>query len=216
MLPDNNMPSNSICAWGIYVDNQSGFAKMDTKIIGTTGNRQLWVAFRSFYNPNGTDAFDFTYWAIVFEEGSNNIYVVRQWETDFGGVWEDFPVSVGVQINGTTAVEAAGNPISIDKTNASNFESDNDYWEFTPTTTGTGTKENWTEQFFSISPNPTTGLVHIDLPDELSPQQVNVYSVSGALIYKIDEFKPHLNLSKLKKASTLLPYLVIRPIIQVD
>jgi len=152
-LPAASIPANSICAWGIYMDNQSSFGKVDYKVFGTVGTRQLWIRFRSFYNPNGTDGFDFTYWAIVLEEGSNKIYVCREWEIDFSGVWQNFPVSVGVQISTSTAIQAPGNPISIAKVNTSNFSSDNDYWAFTPT--GTGITENESSSIH-IYPNPAT------------------------------------------------------------
>ncbi len=196
-LPSASLPSNSVCAWGIYVDGQSGFAKMDMKVFGSAGSRQLWIAFRSFYNPNGTDAFDFTYWAIVLEEGSNKIYVVRQWEIDFGGTWQDFPVSVGVQINGSTAVEAPGNPISIAKVNTSNFSTDNDYWEFTPVPTGI--KTNDSEPTLNIYPNPSEGIFNLVLPANFIANQVNVYSITGAEVYKSDKFQSTLDLSKLEK-----------------
>lgn len=173
-LPAASIPANSICAWGAYMDNQSSFGKVDYKVFGTVGSRQLWIAFRSFYNPNGTDAFDFTYWAIVLEEGSNKIYIVREWEIDFGGVWQNFPVSVGVQISTSSAIQAPGNPISIAKVNTSNFSSDNDYWAFTPT--GTGITEN-ESSLFSVYPNPSADKLNFSSPAE----SVFVYDMTGKM-----------------------------------
>lgn len=177
-LPHSSLPDNAICAWGIFADMQSSFAKIEYKVFGTAGSQQLWIAFRSFFNPNGTDAFDFTYWAIVLEEGTNNIYIVRQWEVDFGGVWEDFPVSVGVQIDNTNAIEAPGNPITIAKVNNSNLGSDNDYWEFAPSQVGIEDFE--TNAGNNFYPNPANGM--ITLTNDFGI--VRILDVSGKVVYQ--------------------------------
>lgn len=174
-LPSASIPNNSVCAWGAYVDNQSSFGKIESKTFGTAGSRQLWIMLRSFYNPNGTDAFDFTYWGIVLEEGTNKIYVVRQWEIDFGGVWENFPVSVGVQINATTAIQAPGNPISIAKVNTSNFPADNDYWAFTPTSSGIN---ELNQNQISIFPNPAKDMLTVNYHQG----EVQIFDIHGKLL----------------------------------
>jgi len=73
-----------------------------TKTFGTSPNRQHWIFFTSYSTTSTTS---WSYWSIVLEETTNNIYVVDQ---RHGAAVSG--LSIGVQINSTTAKAVTGSP----------------------------------------------------------------------------------------------------------
>lgn len=66
-LPSASLPDASVCAWGI-----SGSGSNDNivkRTYGTAPNRQEWISFSSY-----TNGANWTYFSIVLEETTNNIY----------------------------------------------------------------------------------------------------------------------------------------------
>ncbi|MEZ5047623.1 MAG: T9SS type A sorting domain-containing protein [Chitinophagaceae bacterium] len=125
-LPNASIPNNSICIWGM---NGSGSNDLImTKVFGTTPNRQLWIHFNSYgYNTTMSDGSNFTYWSIVLEEGSNNIYIVDQ---RTGGFANTNKVSAGIQINNTTAYSVATSPDLLSLATTDPSPADNSYYTF--------------------------------------------------------------------------------------
>ncbi len=73
-LPSASVPDSSICVSGIKPINNSTFqSQIITKTFGTAPNRQHWIQFNFFTDPNIQSGW--TYWAIVLEETTNNIYI---------------------------------------------------------------------------------------------------------------------------------------------
>ena len=123
ILPDASIPDKSVCIWGL-----AGIGTNDnivTKTFGTAPNRQLWIQFNS-YSQSGWTASDYTYWSIVLEETTNNIYIVDQRTA----ATTSLTLTVGVQINSTTAKNVNGSPnlANVAGSNLSAF--DNTYYEF--------------------------------------------------------------------------------------
>jgi hypothetical protein len=121
-LPNASIPDNSVCVWGL-----SGVGANDkilTKTFGTAPNRQFWVQFNSYSCPSSTG---WTYWSIVFEETTNNIYVV-----DHRSYLAPLALSIGIQLNSTTAYAVAGSPAlgSNATTTADDTPIDNSYYMF--------------------------------------------------------------------------------------
>ncbi len=126
-LPSAAIPDKSVCIWGI-----AGMASNDyivTKTFGSAPNRQFWVQFNSFgFGTTPSDGSNSTYWSIVLEETSNNIYIVDERTLGYSGANK---VSAGVQINATTATSVAGSP-NLSSTGNTDGTSvvDNSYYEF--------------------------------------------------------------------------------------
>ncbi|MEJ6759018.1 MAG: hypothetical protein QNK76_00740, partial [Flavobacteriales bacterium] len=92
-IASSTVPDSSICILGI---NGSGSNdQVARKTFGTSPNRQEWVHFAS-YSATGTSGSHWTYWSIVLEEGSNNIYIVDQRAAGWAGT-----VNLGVRANST-------------------------------------------------------------------------------------------------------------------
>jgi len=122
-LPAAAIPDKSVCVWGM------GAAANDyiiTKTFGTAPNRQHWIQFNSYSKPGNTALF--TYWSIVLEEGSDIIYVVDQRSNATTGLSPS--ITVGVQIDATTAVQAAGSPALNSRTASDPSPADNSYFAF--------------------------------------------------------------------------------------
>ncbi|HNQ13018.1 MAG TPA: Omp28-related outer membrane protein [Bacteroidia bacterium] len=120
-IPSALVPDNSICAWGI-----SGHGSNDnivTKTFGTAPNRQHWIFFSSYSAPGSTS---WTYWSIVLEETSNNIYIVDQRHAASNII----TATLGVQINSTTAVQVTGSPNVNNLASSDPTPADNSYYMF--------------------------------------------------------------------------------------
>lgn len=99
-LPSASIPDKSVVVWGIQ--GSGGNDNVVTKTFGTPGSQQFWVFFSSYSVPGSTG---WTYWAIVLEEGTNNIYIV-----DMRHAGVTLAATLGIQIDGNTAIEVAGSP----------------------------------------------------------------------------------------------------------
>ena len=97
-LPNAGVPDSSICILGLNGTGPSD--NIVTKTFGTAPNQQHWIHFSS-YSASGTD---WTYWSIVLEETTNNIYIVDQ-RTN-GAV----ALSLGIQLDAANAVVVNGSP----------------------------------------------------------------------------------------------------------
>jgi len=121
-----SLPSASNADSSINIMDIRGIGSNDnivSKTFGTAPNRQHWIFFTSYTPASGTG---WIYWSIVLEETTNNIYVVDQRSNNVVS-----GMTVGIQINSTTAITATGHSTlsSNDPTPA-----DNRYYEFLPGT----------------------------------------------------------------------------------
>ena len=117
-LPSANIPDKSICIWGIEASGTND--EVLTKTFGTSPNRQHWVFFTS-HSLNG----GWSYWSIVLEESSDRIYIVDQRNSGTSG-----GVSMGIQIDGSTAISVTGSPSVLPESGSSFQASDNVYYVF--------------------------------------------------------------------------------------
>ncbi len=120
-IPNAAIPNNSVVCWG---NNGSGSSdNIVTKTFGTAPNRQHWIFFSSYTGATAA----WTYWSIVLEETTNNVYIVDQRHSA-----PPSNMTIGVQINATTAVQACGSPNLTANAGADPSPADNSYWEFAP------------------------------------------------------------------------------------
>lgn len=120
-LPSASIPNNSICLWGLQPKDNWSF--ISHKTFGNPGNRQYWVTF-SFCS---TGTIELSTWSIVLEEGSNNIYLVDQWNANGTPA-----LSVGIQINSSLAFSDPLSP-SVAVTSGYDFTMADDlYHRFAP------------------------------------------------------------------------------------
>ncbi len=138
-LPSANIPDNSVCALGIKpISAVSGTttykSAVMTKTYGTAPNRQHWIWF-NFYGEANINS-GWTYWGIVLEESTNNIYIVDMKTlcvTSAGQLCtSNVKMSLGIQVNSTSAYSVAGSPNVGAKQIAQNIftSADNSYYQF--------------------------------------------------------------------------------------
>jgi hypothetical protein len=118
-LPNANVPNNSVCILGIRGSGAND--SIVTATFGAAPNRQFWVMFASYSTPT---AGAYTYWSIALEETSNNIYIVDQRNS------AALNVSLGVQINSTTAISVAGSPSVASLAGTDATPIDNSFYTF--------------------------------------------------------------------------------------
>lgn len=112
-LPSAMIPDNSICAWGMNLSG--GNDGVVSKTYGTAPNRQHWISWSSASSTElGAGAW--AYWSIVLEETSNKIYVVDV--RNYSAVGTNMGLTVGVQIDNSTAVSLASSPDVISNNTA--------------------------------------------------------------------------------------------------
>ena len=121
-LPDASIPNNSVCIWGLASVGTNDL--IVTKTFGTAPNRQQWVMFSSYGQVGSTC---WTYWSMVLEETTNKIYVVDQRNSCTGAT-----LSIGIQVNSTTAYSVAGSPSVAIQASTDATAADNKYYEFIP------------------------------------------------------------------------------------
>ena len=126
-LPSNSIPNNSICIWGLSAKGIND--KIVTKTFGTAPNRQFWISFNDYSKQNIFTS-HYTYWSIVLEESTNNIYVMDQ-RTSTGLSTE---LTIGVQISNTQAYSISGSPILNSLSTGDPTRADNRYYTFIPGT----------------------------------------------------------------------------------
>jgi len=122
-LPDASIPDNSICVWGLAGTGAND--AIETKTFGTAPNRQFWIQYTSYSCTGSTG---WTYWSVVLEESTNNVYLVDQ-----RNYAAPIALSLGIQLNSTTAYSVAGSPnVTSTTTNGGNQADplDNSYYEF--------------------------------------------------------------------------------------
>jgi len=138
-LPSANIPDNSVCALGIkpmsIVSGTTTYkSAVMTKTYGTAPNRQHWIWF-NFYGEANINS-GWTYWGIVLEESSNNIYIVDMKTlcvTSTNALCNNnVKMSLGVQVSSTSAYSVAGSPnVGALQTTQNIFTSaDNSYYLF--------------------------------------------------------------------------------------
>ena len=127
-LPSANIPDNSICLWGMYAATGDNIM---TKTFGSAPNRQHWVQFNSFSEDGIKEGW--TYWSIVFEETTNNIYLVDQKTLCVEGgsaCTGNIALSGGIQIDATTAIQITGSPNLQSNAGNDYTVKDNSYYTF--------------------------------------------------------------------------------------
>jgi hypothetical protein len=125
-LPTANIPNRSVSVWGM---NASGSNDgIFTKTFGTAGSRQFWIKFYSMSTP-GDAGNSWTYASVVLEEGTNKIYIVMQNCLQSQGNYVSPKHTLGIQVDGSTAVMVKGSPNFTNETSDA-IPEDNDYYEF--------------------------------------------------------------------------------------
>ena len=119
-LPSSSVPDSSVCVWGITGSGSSD--QIMTKTFGTSPNRQLWIFYTSYTIPG--NASSWTYWSVVLEETSNNIYVVDQRTGN-----ATTALTVGVQVDGSTYTQVAASPSVANLAGTDPTRADN--WHYT-------------------------------------------------------------------------------------
>lgn len=138
-LPSAQIPDNSVCALGIKpISAVSGTttykSAVMTKTYGTAPNRQHWIWY-NFYGEANINS-GWTYWAIVLEETTNNIYIVDMKTlcvTSAGALCSNnVKMSLGIQTSSTSAYSVAGSPNVGAKQITQNVftAADNSYYQF--------------------------------------------------------------------------------------
>ena len=125
-IPNAAIPDKSILIWGLQPI--SGNDGIITKTHGTAPNRQHWINFASYSAPGASASGQWTYWGIVLEEGSDNIFIA-----DLRTYTTPLTLTLGIQVDATTAFQIATAPNTPSfVTNGGNASdpSDNVYYEF--------------------------------------------------------------------------------------
>lgn len=118
-LPNASVPDNSICVTGIRGTGTND--NVVAKTFGTSPNQQYWIMFSSYSTATANV---YTYWSIVLEEGTNNIYIVDQRQNT------TISVSAGIQLNASTAITVAGSPALASTAATDPTAADNSYYQF--------------------------------------------------------------------------------------
>lgn len=117
-LPNASLPNKSVMVWGIESPGTNDIVV--SKTFGTAPNRQHWVFFSSY-----AAGANWTYWSIVLEEGSDKIYIVDQ--RHLGTITG---LTLGVQVDGTMAMQVMGSPAVSSLAGSDPSGADNVYYEF--------------------------------------------------------------------------------------
>lgn len=118
-IPDPAVPDKSIMVWGI--EGTGSNDAIVTKTFGSSGAQQHWVFFSSYTSGS------WTYWSIVFEEGSDKIYIVDQRHSGNANP----AITAGIQIDNSNALMVAGSPTLSNLAGTDPTDADNHYYEFT-------------------------------------------------------------------------------------
>jgi hypothetical protein len=139
-LPSANIPNNSVCVLGIKPQSVvSGTTTYQSAVMSKTYGkapfRQHWVWFNFFGEANINAGW--TYWAVVMEETTNNIYVVDMKTLCVlsGNLCtNNVKLSVGIQTDNSTAYTLPGSPnVGAQQISANVFTAeDNSYYQFVP------------------------------------------------------------------------------------
>ncbi len=167
-IPSSSIPDNSLCVWGVQ-----GIGSNDnivSKVFGTAPNRQFWILFSSYTGDNTSS---WQYWSFVLEESTNKIYIVDQ---RFSGTAST--LTVGIQINSTTAFQVAGSPSLACLAGANATPADNTYYEFIPGTLPT--HDIWMKSLniYPIAPIATAPFTVTGLLTNLGSETVNSMNIN--------------------------------------
>lgn len=124
-LPNASIPDKSVCIWGLQ--QLAGNDAVGSFTHGTAPNRQHWIEFLSYSAP-GASGSQWTYWGIVLEETTNNIYIV-----DKRTYLTPLTLTLGIQIDGSNAVQIAtapNTPSFVTNGGSAADPTDNVYYEF--------------------------------------------------------------------------------------
>lgn len=126
VLPSSVVPDKSVSIWGLSLAGAND--AVVTKTFGTAPYRQQWIMWASA--SSATSAVSWTYWAVVLEETTNNIYIVDQRTYDANNV-ANVALLGGVQINSTTATSIPGVLTSLNTATGGNSDlTDNKVYAF--------------------------------------------------------------------------------------
>ena len=138
-LPSSDIPDNSVCVLGIQpISVASGSTTYQsavmTKTFGTAPNRQHWIWFNFYGQPDNIKQ-GWTYWAVVLEEGTNNIHIVDMKTLPVDGgqlISANVKISAGIQTDNSTAYSVSGSPnVQAQQVSRNVFDaSDNSYYTF--------------------------------------------------------------------------------------
>lgn len=150
-LPNGGVPDMSVVLGGLEGSGTND--AIATRTFGSAGSQQHWVLFASYTPTGGTG---WSYWSIVLEEGTNNIYIVDQRTNSSIGL------TLGIQVDGTTAFPVMG---SVD-TQGANLpdRTDNYYYAFMP---GTRPNEDMAGVDVQLAPYLVTGSAPFDITGDL-------------------------------------------------
>lgn len=141
-LPNATIPDNSVCILGgtprsVVSGSQTFTSAVMSKTYGTAPNRQHWIWFNFFGEANIQNGW--TYWAIVLEEGTNDIYIVDMKTLCVAPTGQlctnNIRMSAGIQVssNPSEVYAVAGSPnLGANQITQNLFTAeDNSYYRFT-------------------------------------------------------------------------------------
>jgi hypothetical protein len=135
-LPHSDIPDNSICVWGLRPQLRSfatGYANyIITKTFGTAPNRQFWISYNLYGEPNIQSGWAF--FSIVLEETTNRVYIVDQKTVCVTAAQQTCTgktgLTLGMQFNSSSAIMVDGSPNYQNKAGSNASPNDNFYYEF--------------------------------------------------------------------------------------
>jgi hypothetical protein len=132
LLPNNQIPDNSICICGINstcINSYGSFLIFATQTTRDRANplKQYWISFHNYSDTITFSQYPTTRWSIVLEEGTNNIYFV-----DHQTYWMTPQVTLGIQIDNSTAYMMPGSPTIASHLPVSGYSLENFYYTFEP------------------------------------------------------------------------------------
>lgn len=106
-IPDASIPDNSVLVWGLNCTGAND--GVITKTFGTAPNRQHWITWASAsWNGANVGVSLWAYWSIVFEETSNNVYIVDARNYTQAGAGP--ALTAGLQFDANNAISVPGSP----------------------------------------------------------------------------------------------------------
>jgi glutaredoxin len=130
-IPSSSLPDKTVVMFGLNLGGAND--AVVSKTFGTAPYRQHWIMWASASYTTGTH---WAYWSIVFEESTNNIYIVDQ--RTYSASNTNISLVAGVQVNSTTAVSATGSPnlgsINLATAGGGSDQTDNKVFAFPPQT----------------------------------------------------------------------------------
>ena len=162
-LPSTSIPDASILVWGIQGTGTND--NIVSKTFGTPGSQQHWVFFSS-YDGGGS----WSYWSIVLEESTDNIYIVDQRHAAAAAPL----ITAGIQINSSAALMVTGSPSLSNLASTDATPADNRYYEFN------FSSASCSKPYGFLSSNITTNSVDLSWIGSANALSYNIeYGTSG-------------------------------------